>query len=99
MIRETGDSDLLVLLLRMGEDLDEYRNTTAVDIGAFFKLNENLLSSSLVVCLFIGIINDGFRLGSNITLDVHEGNVVLLFQLELVCLFHDQRLPSETVRV
>ena len=99
MIRETGDSDLLVLLLRMGEDLDEYRYTTAVDIGALFKLNENLLRSSLVICLFIGFINDRFRLGSNIALDVHEGNTVLLFQLELICLFHDQRVPSITVGV
>jgi hypothetical protein len=38
-------------------------------------------------------------LGGNITLDIQPGNVVLLFQLELVCLLHGQRSPSVIVGV
>lgn len=99
MFRETDNPDLLVLLLSVSEDLDEHCDTAAINIGILFKLDEDFFNISLIVCLFIGSIYDGFRVGGNITLDIQPGNVVLLFQPELVCLLHGQRSPSVSVGV
>ena len=49
MIGEAGNTDLLIIFMGLDYNLYEHRDTAAVDVGFFFKLDENFLGSSLIV--------------------------------------------------
>ena len=93
MFGETGNTDLLLILPGLSKDLYEYCDAAAVDVGFFFKLDENFFGRFLFVRAIVGLINIRFGMGSNVTLYVQKGNVVLSLQLDFVFRLHGQFVP------
>ena len=48
MSRNPGNSDLLVILLGLRKDLDQHRNSPAVDVGIGTDLQQDLAGSLIV---------------------------------------------------
>jgi len=93
MLGKPGDTDFLIILLGMSQNLDKDRNTAAVNIRLRLKLDQDLGNISLVVEVLVGLVDKGFGLGGDIALDVHQRNIVLSLQLNFVFVFHSQHEP------
>ena len=53
MVRNTGNSDFLVILLCLRQDLDQHRNSPAVDVGIGADFQQDL-AGSLIVGILVG---------------------------------------------
>ena len=71
----------------LGQNLDQYGNTAAVDICIVVELQQDF-AGSLGICILIGIIEEGFRKGGNIALDVHNRDRIAGFKLYFVNFLH-----------
>ncbi len=53
MVRNTGNSDFLVIPLGLRQDLDQHRNSPAVDVGIGADFQQDL-AGSLIVGILVG---------------------------------------------
>jgi len=53
MVRNSCNSDFLVILIRLGQDLDQHRNSPAVDIGIIVDFQQDL-AGSMNVGILVG---------------------------------------------
>ena len=53
MARHTGDSDFLVVLLCLGQDLDQHRNSPTVDVSIGIDFQQDI-AGALIVGILVG---------------------------------------------
>ena len=53
MVRHTGNSDFLVILLGLGQDLDQHSDSPAVDVGIGVDFQQDI-AGALIVGILVG---------------------------------------------
>ena len=58
MVRHTGNPDFLLILLGLRQDLDQHRNSPAVDVGIAVDFQQDL-AGALIVGIMVGFVQEG----------------------------------------
>ena len=69
MVGDAGNSDELIFLFGLGQNLDKYPNTAAVDVDITPRL-QRYMTRTLAVGIFVSLLQVGLGRRRDITLDV-----------------------------
>ncbi len=97
VVGDAGNSDELIVLFGLGQNLDEYRNTTAVDVDISLSLQQDI-ARTLIVGIFVSFVQERLGKVRYITLDVQQCYGTALFELDFISILHFHPVLSRSVK-
>ena len=82
MVGDAGNSNGLIVLFGLGENLDKYRNAATVDIDISLGLQQDM-GCTLFGGIFVSVVQEGFGKGRYVPLDVQQCYGTVLFEPDL----------------
>ncbi len=96
VVGDAGNCDELIVLFGLGQNLDEYRNTTAVDVDISLSLQQDI-ARTLLVDIFVSFVQERLGKARYITLDVQQCYGTVLFELDFISVQHLHPALSQSV--
>ena len=87
VVGDAGNSDELIVLFGLGQNLDEDRNTTAVDVDISLSFQQDI-ACTLIVGIFVRFVQERLGKARYITVDVQQCYGTALFELDFICILH-----------
>ena len=87
VVGDAGNSDELIVLFGLGQNLDEYRNTTAVDVDISLSFQQDI-ARTLIVGIFVSFVQERLGKARYITLDVQQCHGTVLFELDFIFILY-----------
>ena len=87
MVGDACDDNALVVSFYSGQELNQQRNATAVDIR-FFVTFQYDIAGALFLGFPVGLIQEGAGKSCDIALDVDDGDVAFLFKIYFIFFLH-----------